>query len=41
LSVQGNPLLPLELFDSVLSFERRMSSDPIPPPDCGQGECVP
>jgi hypothetical protein len=41
LSVESNPLLPLELFDSVLSFERRMSSNPMPPPDCSKGECAP
>ncbi|HTV17316.1 MAG TPA: hypothetical protein VMG12_01555 [Polyangiaceae bacterium] len=41
LGVQGNPLLPLETFDPVRTFERRMSSDPIPPPDCSGGECAP
>jgi hypothetical protein len=40
-SVQGNPLLPLEVFDAVQSFERRMSSAPVPPPDCSAGECAP
>ena len=41
LGVQGNPLLSLEVFDPVQTFERRMSSEPMPPPDCSSGECLP
>jgi hypothetical protein len=41
LSVLGNPALPLDSFDSVQTFQREMSSDPIPQLDCLQGECTP
>jgi len=41
LSVLGNPALPLATFDDVQTFQREMSSEPIPAPNCSYGQCGP